>query len=499
MAGSFRFPTAISVVMLVILLAAVATWIIPPGQYNRVSYNGEVLELISDSGKISLPATQHTLDSLGIATRMEKIAGADIRKPIAVPGSYHRVAASPQGIISILEAPFKGIYDSVDIIFFILIIGAFIAIFHESGALEKGVHQLLRRMKGREGMLIIVFSMLFAAGGASYGMAEEALAFFPVLVPVFLAAGYDLLIPVSIIFLAPQIGTLASVSNPFSVIMASDVAGVRWTTGAGARLLLFAVSTGILIWYLLRYGNRVKRNPASSLVSRYDPAAATGQFSLPQQHDQSRLDIRSKLVLLLFAASFAIMITGVIYAGWWLLEMSVVFLAASLLLGFLLRMKESVFVDKFTKGAASLLGVAFIVGLARGVTIILQNGRISDSILYYASGWVQGMPGPLLIITIFLIYIILTLFIASSSGMAVLSMPIMGSLAGLHSLGAQHVVDAYLLGMGVMGMITPTGLALPSLAMVNLNFKTWLRFVLPLMGVYFILSVLYLVITAWSK
>ena len=488
------FPTALTVVMIVIIIAAVATWLVPPGSYDRLVFEDNHFTITTANGNVTLPGTQKTLDSLGIKISVEKFQHGDIRKPVAVPNTYHKEPKNPQGPVSIAEAPFKGMYDVVDIIFFILITGGFIAIFYESGALEKGIRYMAVKMKGKENSLIIIFTFLFALGGSTYGMAEETLAFYPLLVPVFLAAGFDLLMPVAVIFLGSNIGTMAAVTCPFSVILASDVAGINWSVGTTGRIIMFIVCTAVTIIYLLRYGNKIKKDPTKSLVLRYD-GNIQSRFIAVEATEPGKITARDKLVLILFGATFFMLVFGVVVLNWWLLEMSALFFASSLLLAVIMRMKEKVFVQKLIKGAEELLAVAFIVGLARGVTIILNEGHISDSILYYASGFVNGMPPTLFIISILVIYLALTIFISSSSGMAVLTMPIIAPLGILIGIGNEHIVNAYILGMGITNIITPTGLALPALAMVNVSYKTWIKFSIPLMIMLTVISIIFLVIS----
>jgi len=253
MAAKRSFPAPLTIIMIVIILAAIATWFVPPGAYNRLSFETDHFALGTQNGSIAIPSTQHTLDSLGINIAFEKFQQGDIRKPVAVPGSYHNEAKNGQGLISILQAPFKGMYDTIEIILFILVIGGFIAIFYASGALEKGIRKLSVTMKGRENSLIVIFTFLFALGGSSYGMAEETLAFYPLLVPVFLAAGFDLLVPVAVIFLGSNIGTMAAVTCPFSVILASDAAGLYWNVGSPGRHSMFMLFTGKNIFSILRF------------------------------------------------------------------------------------------------------------------------------------------------------------------------------------------------------------------------------------------------------
>lgn len=487
------FPTALTVVMIVIVMAAIATWIIPAGNYNRLSFEKDHFVLVSADKSMNLPAEQKVLDSLGIKINIHKFQHGDIRKPVAVPGSYRNQAKNPQGIVSIIEAPFKGLYDSSDIIFFVLICGGFISIFYESGALEKGIRSIAARMKGKERNLIIVFTFLFALAGSSYGMAEETLAFYPLLVPVFLAAGFDLLMPVAVIYIGSNIGTMTGVTCPFSVILASDVAGINWSIGSTGRIIMFFVTTAITILYFLRYANKVKKDPSKSLVLQYD-GKVESRFAIIDSSENKKMMTKDKLILLLFAATFFTLIFGVVVLDWWLLEMSSLFFGSALLLAIIMRMNEKVFVEKLIKGAEGLLSVAFIVGFARGVTIILNDGRISDSILYYSSNLVNGMPPALFVVSLLIFYIMLTIFISSSSGMAVLTMPIIAPLGVLIGIGNENIVNAYVLGMGIMNVVSPTGLALPSIAMVNVSYKTLIKFSMPLMIILTIVSALFLVI-----
>ena len=282
MAKKRTIPSPITILMIVIIIAAIATWLVPAGQYNTLSYKEDSFVMTSPKGDTALPFTQRTLDSLQIHIAPEKFKAGAIRKPVSVPGSYHHLERNRQGFIKILQAPLKGIYDTIDIILFILVIGGFMNIFHQSGAMVKGLTSLTHTMKGREAWLIIILTFLFSFAGASYGMAEEALVFYPVMVPLFLAAGYDLLVPVAVIFAGTQLGTLSSFTNPFSTIIASNAAGVNWSDGLYSRILMFIVSTALTIWYIVRYANKVKKDPTASLVYRVDGAVKSPYVTLPQ-------------------------------------------------------------------------------------------------------------------------------------------------------------------------------------------------------------------------
>ena len=496
-----RLPSPITILMIVIVFAALCTWLIPAGSYNSLAYSEEKgFVLTTEKAPVSLPLAQKTLDSLNIRISLGKFRSGAIRKPVSVPGTYHRLPRNGQNWLAVLQAPIKGIYDSIDIVFFILIIGGFMNVFNESGAMVKGLTSLSYTMKGKEAWLIIILTFLFSFAGSSYGMAEEALVFYPVMVTLFLAAGYDLLVPLAVIFAGTQLGTLSSFSNPFSTIIASNAAGVNWSDGLYERIIMFVLSTGVTIWYLVRYAQKVKADPTASIVYRTDGIVVSPYPQIDTEHTaNTKLSTKTKLLLLIFLATFLIMIGGVVFFDWWLVEMTTLFMGSAILLAIILRLNETDFLKQFIKGAESLLSVSFIVGIARGVTIILNEGHISDSILFYSAKLAGTMPPVLFIVVMLLLYMLFTLFISSSSGMAVLTMPIMGALAFLVNVPGREIVNAYLFGMGIMGFMTPTGLILPSIALVNVSLKAWWRFIYPLMLILFILCAICLAVGIFYK
>ncbi|MBC7588493.1 MAG: YfcC family protein [Chitinophagaceae bacterium] len=497
MRKKFKLPTAITLIMLVIILAAIFTWILPAGQYSKLSNdNNKSFVISSKMGVVSLPFTQKTLDSLSIKVSLAKFTSGEVRKPISIPGTYQLDVNRPQGFFAILQAPIKGIIDSIDIVLFILIIGGFMQVFTTTGAMIRGVKYLAEIMKGRERSLIVVLTSIFSFLGGSYGMDVESIVFYPVLVPLFLAAGYDLLVPLAIVFGGSAVGFISSFSNPFSAIIASNTIGINWLDGLYGRLLYFMLTTALFIWFLLRYASKVKKDPRNSIVFQVDgmlnstvgPAGETTKENI-------NLTLKTKLLLLLFFSTFISMIVGIIFLNWWTLEMSALFFASSLLVAFIDRINEKFFVTQFTSGMASLLGVAVIVGLARGVTIVLNDGFVSDTILFYAANALQHFPPSLFIVLILLFYFFFALPVSSSSGMAVLTMPIIGTLAILLNIPGREIVNAYLFGIGIMFLISPTGSVFPALTMVNVSYKAWLKFIMPFVMVLLIVSAVFLIIS----
>jgi uncharacterized ion transporter superfamily protein YfcC len=345
MSDKKSFPGPIPILMIVIILAAVATWLLPAGQYNKLSVTGKTFTMATDSNEIVLPLTQKTLDSLGIQIKVEKFIDGDIRKPVSVPNSFTKQKRNQQGFIPVLQAPIKGIVDSIEIILFVLIIGGFMFVFNETGAMVKGITWLAHTMKGREQWLIAILTIVFSFFAGSYGMAEEALVFYPILVPLFLAAGYDLVIPLAIIFGGTSVGALAAFSNPFSTIIASNAAGINWMDGLGERLVLWAITTALLAWYLLRYAAKIKKDPTASLVYKIDGIVKPlYEVNISNETNTPALEGKTKLLLLIYVATFLTMIAGVVFLKWWTTEMSALFLGSSILVALITRLKEKIFI-----------------------------------------------------------------------------------------------------------------------------------------------------------
>ena len=495
MATKRSFPGPIPILMIVIILAAVSTWLLPAGQYNKLSVTGKTFTMVTDTNEIALPLTQKTLDSLGIQIKVEKFIKGEIRKPVSVPGSFTKQKRNPQKFIAILQAPIKGIIDSIDIILFTLIIGGFMFVFNETGAMVKGITWLAHTMKGREHWLIAILTSVFSFFAGSYGMAEEAIVFYPILVPLFLAAGYDLLVPLAIIFGGTSVGCIAAFSNPFSTIIASNAAGINWMDGLGERLVVWVIVTGLMVWYILRYAAKIKKDPTASLVYKIDgEVKPLYDVNISNDNVIPKINWKTKLLLLIYVCTFLTMIGGVVFLDWWTIEMSALFLGSSILLAVITRLNEKIFVREFIKGSESLLSVAFIIGVARGVTIVLNEGHVSDSILYYTANMVQGIQPAFFILLLLAFYIVFSIFIQSTTGMAVLTMPIIGALAILVNVPGREIVNSYMYGMCLMSFLAPTGLILPSLAMVNISLKTWFKFIMPLLIMLTIICMVALVI-----
>jgi uncharacterized ion transporter superfamily protein YfcC len=493
-----RFPAAHTILIFIAIVVALLTWLIPAGKYDSLTYNPSSDTFVKTrlEKRIELPATQETLEKLGIRIPIEKFTSGDIYKPIAIPNTYKQLQPNPQGLAALATSPIKGIIAASDIIFLILIIGGLIGIMNLTGAFDAGISWMSKTLKGREFILIILVTTLIAAGGTTFGLSEETMAFYPILIPLFIAARYDAMVGLASIFLGSGIGAMCSTINPFSTIIASDAAGINWTTGLTNRVIMLVICMTITVLYILRYARRVKADPSKSVI--YDQKEELeALFGLHASNTITRFTGRQRLIILVFSLCFVVMMVGVSFLDWRFIEMTAIFLVGAIAIGFIARIKERVFVEAFAKGAGELLSVAFIVGIARGVTILMEDGLISDTILYHASNLTAGMNKGVFTNVMLFIHAGLSFFIPSSSGLAVLAMPIMSPLAETVNIGRETIVDTYQYGMGLFYLINPASLILAALAIVKIDFNKWLKFVMPLLLILLITTMIFLTISVY--
>lgn len=455
-----KFPNTFTILFLLIAFFATLTYMLPAGKYTR--------EMNENLGR-----------------------------EVPVPGSYHVIESSPQGFFDTLMAPISGFYDpasgligAIDVSLFVLMVGGFLGIVTQTGAIDTGIARIMVRLKGREIYMIPILMVLFALGGTSYGMAEESLAFYGLLIPIFMTARFDPMVAVAVIFVGTGVGTLGSTINPFGTVIASNAASVDFISGIELRFAILAIALVVSIAYVMRYAKKVQNNPELSLLANLrkenekhflgdkDPSAQLPELTGSQ-----------KAVLVLFILTFAIMIYGVSAFGWWMAEMATLFIFMGILCGIVGRLGEEKLINAFVAGAADLIGVALIVGVARGIVVVMEAGNITDTILHYAEGLVAGKSSVLFINTVYVIEMMLSFIVPSTSGLAVMSMPILAPLSDFANTGRELVVTAFMSGIGTILFITPTyGVLMGGLAIARIPYITWLKFIAPLVAFFVVLN-----------
>jgi uncharacterized ion transporter superfamily protein YfcC len=466
---TFKFPTAYTILFLLIALVAAGTWLVPAGQYDRIQS-----------------------EALG--------------KEIPVPGTYQQVDSNPQGVVDVFLAPIAGFYDpdsyeaaAIDVALFVIIIGGFLGVVKKTGAIDTAISREMVTLKGHEKWMIPILMALFAVGGTTYGMAEESLAFYALLIPVMIAVGYDAVVVVGIILLGAGIGTLGSTINPFATVIAANAADIPFTQGIGLRFFILFSGWLACVIYVMRYAAKVRANPELSIVAdhRADIEAQFGKKT--DAESVEKLTIAQKIVLVIFALTFAVMIWGVSSQGWWMAKMGALFIASAILIGFVTRMGEKTFIEVFIDGARDLLGVAIIIGIARGIVVIMDAGHMTDTILHLGEDTLSGLSSVVFINAMFGIEILMSFFVPSSSGLAVLSMPIMAPLADFSGVGRELVVTAFQSANGLVNLFNPTfAVVMGGLAIAKVPYERWLRFVWPLLLILCVIIMVGLSVVALS-
>ncbi|MDX1435365.1 MAG: hypothetical protein R3335_01045 [Anaerolineales bacterium] len=461
----FTFPSAFTILILLTVVVAILTFVIPAGRYD-----------LNEDGA-PIPGTYHPVDP-----NPQRLRDA-IMGPIN--GMYGIQDSS--GNINIYNS--GGLYGAIDVALFILLIGGFLGVTMRTGSIDAGIYAVVRRLGQRGKTLILVLMIIFAAGGTSYGMAEESLAFYPLIIAALIAVGYEALTAVAVIMLGAGIGVIGSTINPFSTGIASGIAGIPLAEGIIYRIVILVVGTGMGIWYVRRYASRVQQDPSSSPIASMKDENEKHFLRRGEAEEAPELTGKRKLILALFLLSFVAMVIGVIpwsdlgitriaTRWWWFGELSALFMVMGVVIGLVGGLGEKGTVDAFIDGARDMIGVALVVAVARGISVIMTNGLVIDTVLYWCEQLVAGLGSVAFINVMFLVYLPLSFLIPSSSGLATVTMPIMSPLASFAGVPTHLVVTAYQSASGLVNLVTPTfAVVTGGLAIGRISFAVWWRFV----------------------
>lgn len=463
----WAMPHCYALIFFIIVVVALLTWWIPSGSFNY-----------------------HTVTLSGGET-----------KTVVIPGSYHlleKVSANGdlrQGVAAVLAAPMEGVIKAVDVVAFVLIVGGAFGIILRTGAIERGLLALADRLAGK-GLLVIPLSMtLFSLGGATFGMSEEVIPLYAIFISLMFALGYDSMTAILILFLGTQIGYVGAMTNPFSVLIAQGVAGIQGNPQLWLRAIAWLVFTLLAIGYTMWYAHRIKCYPHKSPV--YENDRQTRAQFLSTRRAEVRFSLADRLIILAFVLALAVICWGLITRGWYMIEIGSVFLALGLFSGIVGRMSVSGMADSFVEGCKEFVYAAVVIGLARGILVVAENGRIIDTMLYGLSEMLEGLPQYAFTTLMLLGHNVITFFVPSSSGEAALTMPVLAPLGDLVGINKEAMVMAYQFGNGLTNLISPTGgVLLAGLSIARIGFGQWLKAIAPLFPLLWIMSAVFAAISA---
>lgn len=465
----FEMPSSIAILIILTVVLAVLTHVIPAGQYSRVDN-------------------------------------------VPVAGTYAVTQANPQGIWDVLAAPMEGFRGAIDIILFVFVLSGCLGIIGKTKALDAGLMYVINRLNGREKLMIPIVMFIASVGGTTFGFSEETIPFYPILIPMFIAMGYDAVTACMVLFLGSGAGIVGALINPFSVGIASSIAGISLADGMMIRVVIYVVTVGAAILFTMHYGEKVRKNPEKSVV--YDKRAEIeAHIHKLDTENIPEFTKQRKAVLAVFAASFIIMILAIIpwsskfgitifdtihaklcaiplvgaliahmqpLGGWGMKELTVIFLLAAVIIGKMSHMKEKEMIALFTQGCQNILGVAITLGCAKGLSVIMADGLIMDTILHFGEVLMSGVSRVVFPAIAYFVYIFLSFFIPSSSGLATATIPIIGSLGEFLGVGKEFAVMVCAAGSETMNLISPTqAVLMGALAIAGVPFPRWVKAVLP--------------------
>lgn len=436
------------------------------------------------------------------AHQFERVEGPDGRQVID-PDTYTAVEASPTSFLDFMTAIPRGLVDAGEVVFFTFIIGGVFMVIRHTGIIENALDRLLRAFAHRRVLLIPVLITLFAALASLIGTQELALVYIPVLLPVVIALGYDSMTAVAIALVGTTAGFTAGVLNPINTGLAQQISGVETFSGAGLRAVLLVVLIALGSLWTIRYAQRSAKDPSRSLLHGDEAEAEKRRlYGGGQDATPKRMTARQRVSLLLALPVLAVTVWGVSTQGWFMIEMAGMFVLLMLIIGLVSGLGPSQISSSFSEGMRSVLEGAIIVGVARAVAVLLEDGLILDTIVYSLGEAVSGLPPALAAVGMFAAQTLFNFVVPSGSGQAVVTMPIMAPLADLLDVSRQTAVLAFQLGDGPTNILYPTsGYFMAALAIGGVRWEKWVRFYLPLFAIWVAVAVSFLIfaqLTGWS-
>ncbi|ULG73546.1 YfcC family protein [Macrococcus brunensis] len=450
MKKSLKMPHTYALLLFLVAFACVMTYIIPAGIYDREDVDGRK-QVINDS--------------------------------------YHHVAQQPVSPIEIFRAVPTGLVEAAEIVFYIFLVGGAFGIIHRTGAINAGVGAMMKKVGKKGNMLIPVTMIVFSILGFSIGLSEEAIVFVPIGILLAKALGYDAMVGTAMIILGSGIGFLGGMINPFTVGIAQKIAEIPLFSGIIFRTIVYLIVllTGIL--YVLNYAKKVKKDKKHSLIAADMRAANDARFE-EQIKGIDSFTMRHALILLCLAIAVIINVYGIFKFDWFLMQMSANFLIMGIIAGLIGGLGLNGTFDALIEGMKDILYGAIIVGFARAIVLVLESGKIIDTIVHHMTAVIDHLPAAFSVIAMFVTQLFLNFFIPSGSGQAMTTMPIMVPVSDLLGINRQLAVLAFQYGDAISNNIIPTSASLMgALAVARIPYTTWIKFVWKIIAIWAVICI----------
>lgn len=440
--GEIRVPHTFVIIFAILLLSAVLTYLVPAGTYDYVEI---------ENGR--------------------KVIDAD---------SYHAVEANPTGVYELFDSIPTGLVGMAPLIFFVFIAGGTFGIINATQTMDVAVNWMAKRLEGREKIMVFLFVAMFSLLGCVMGFSTECIIFIPIGVRLARQVGYDAIVGTSMILMGSFAGFVPGAFNPYTTAVAQEIVGLPAFSGLGVRLALQVAAVIITGLYTIRYGERIKRDPARSYIRDLELESAgndtSGQFTAA-----TKFSVRNILVLITMLLGFSLIIYGALNFKWSTKQMAPVFIAMGILCGIVGGLKPDSIATSFLTGARSMIFAGLVIGMGRAILVVMESGNILNTVIYGMSTVLQHLPAPLVATGMLISNIFINFFVPSGSGQATLVMPIMGPLAQITNVPMQTAVMAFQIGDGFTNAVVPTSSVTNSaIGISNISFGQWLRFSFPL-------------------
>lgn len=455
MRSYFKVPHVFALMFYIVLVAAVLTYFVPAGEFDRVE------DPVSE-------------------------------RLVVEEGSFHEVEKAPVSIIDVPSLIISGLSASSGIILFIFVVGGSFKIITSTGAFDAVIRLITTKLGKREILIIPLLLLIFSVFGATVGMSIEALGLVPLVVALARSLKYDALTGMAIVLVGVFCGFIAGLMNPFTVGVAQQIAGLPIYSGMWYRAIILVVLLVVASLYIIRYAKKVKADPLESLVYELEQQVIVDQTDDTQS---SKLHVKHFLVILTFISGIATLVWGVTTKGWYIEQMAALFLAMGIISGIFARFGSTRIAEEFLEGAKAVTLGALIVGIARAIPTVLEEGNIIDSLVFGMSNLIMFLPDSIKVLSIYIFQNIVNFFINSGSGQAAVTMPIMIPLGDLIGITRQTTVLSFHLGDGFTNLIFPTGSTMMAyLATTGISYEKWLKFIWPLALIFIILGGMFVVV-----
>ncbi len=469
---NFKIPHVFIFLFGIIILCSILTYLIPSGSFERTTkdYGGKTRTVVVPNSYKQIPKNY----SLKGAIVGEEIEGK----------------STPVSVLGVLEAIPKGLGDSAVLVFYVFIIGALITLIQHTGAINAFLFKLIAKFQNKPKQLIFLIYITIFSASSFMGIASSTIAFIPVFLFLSKKLGYDRVFGAALLIIPMSLGWTSGVTNPFTVQIAQIIAELPIGSGIGLRLILFIVLAVTGFYFLIRYGEKVKKTPSKRLMK--DDSFGLEEFGSFEQVPLKRKHI---FILLFFVVAYISILVAVQTIGWGLTEMSACFIGTTIVIAIIAGMNGDEAMAAYTKGLQIMIVPALVVGVARGISVVLQEGMIIDTLIQHASVALLSMPKIAAAEGMFIFQSGLNFLIPSASGQALVSMPLMTPMSDLIGISRQTTVLAFILGDGLSNMIIPTnGVLMAMIGLAKVPFEKWFKLVLPLFIISTIIAFIFIAI-----